>query len=309
FSVKTRICIMRAGFNETRIITTCAVDWSKSSWLKGTIEKASIEGQKQYWKGLSQEIRKYIVAHPSEFQDESGSPVLERVETDEVEKDWVKRTQTRSKERTRSIQIPCENNVLEQAEPTPTQRQIAGVWGTLIEVQSIISSILSTIFQNISIPSTNTMIMSAILITMIANFYNWYLLQGIGRRLDSIGGNNVPAFGRGRKNEFLYETRQQDFASILDDRIENEDVLWQWLTDKSKIYEQDYQKYDQVENYSPSSSDDHHESMPMKSQKLHENIGDLHKLLLAAEGHVKKLVDIVEIENAYQDREEKMRKL
>ncbi|CAG8792234.1 5108_t:CDS:1, partial [Cetraspora pellucida] len=81
------------------------------------------------------------------------------------------------------------------------------------------------------------------------------------------------------------------FASLLDDRIENEDVLWQWLSDKSKIYE-DYQKYnDQSEN------DD--ESRPISSQKLHEEIEDLHKLLQAAEGHIKKLSDIVEFEKAY----------
>ncbi|CAG8464187.1 22259_t:CDS:10 [Gigaspora rosea] len=242
FGVKSRICIMRAGFNETRIIATCAVEWSKSSWLKGPIEKASVEGQQQYWQSLTREIKKYIAEHPSEFQDEAGSPVRERMEADEVEKDWVKRTQTRSKERTRSFQMPTETNVIEQAEPTPTQRQIAGVWGTIIEVQSILSSILSPIFQNISIPSTNALIMWAILITMIANFYNWFLLQGIVHRLDSIGGNNVPVFGRGHKNELFSETRRQEFASLFDDRIEDEDVLWQWLNEKSKIYEKDYQK-------------------------------------------------------------------
>lgn len=242
FGVKSRICIMRAGFNETRIIATCAVEWSKSSWLKGPIEKASVEGQQQYWQSLTREIKKYIAEHPSEFQDEAGSPVRERMEADEVEKDWVKRTQTRSKERTRSFQIPTETNVIEQAEPTPTQRQIAGVWGTIIEVQSILSSILSPIFQNMSIPSTNALIMWAILITMIANFYNWFLLQGIVHRLDSIGGNNAPVFGRGHKNELFSETRRQEFASLFDDRIEDEDVLWQWLNEKSKIYEKDYQK-------------------------------------------------------------------
>ncbi|CAG8535772.1 7565_t:CDS:2 [Racocetra fulgida] len=238
-------------------------------------EKSSIEGQQQYWQNLAQEIKKYIAVHPSEFQDESGSPVRERVEADEVEKDWVKRTQTRSKERTRSFQMPTETTVIEQAEPTPTQRQIAGVWGTIIEVQSILSSILSPIFQNISIPSTNAMII-----------------------LDNIGGNSVPVFGRGRKNEFFYETRRQEFASFLDDRIENEDVLWQWLSDKSKIYE-DYQKYhDQSENED--------ESLPISSQKLHEEIEDLHKLLQAAEGHIKKLSDIVEFEKAYY--QEKIKK-
>jgi hypothetical protein len=35
FCVKNRTCIMWAGANESRLIVTSTIEWSKSSWLKG----------------------------------------------------------------------------------------------------------------------------------------------------------------------------------------------------------------------------------------------------------------------------------
>ncbi|CAG8456018.1 7391_t:CDS:2 [Funneliformis mosseae] len=75
FCVKTRTCIMCAGTNESRIIVTCAIEWSKSSWLKGAIEKACIEGQRTHWQNISQVARKYIAAHLSDFIDQLGTTV------------------------------------------------------------------------------------------------------------------------------------------------------------------------------------------------------------------------------------------
>ncbi|CAJ0892149.1 12645_t:CDS:10, partial [Entrophospora sp. SA101] len=45
FVVMTKTCLMYAGRNRVRIIVSCAVNFTKNCWLKGTIEKASIVGQ------------------------------------------------------------------------------------------------------------------------------------------------------------------------------------------------------------------------------------------------------------------------
>ncbi|KAG2217481.1 hypothetical protein INT45_010767, partial [Circinella minor] len=60
FCVKTRICIMRAGQGKVRVLVTMIVEFIKSSWLKSTIEKACIDGQINYYKGIDTAIRKYI---------------------------------------------------------------------------------------------------------------------------------------------------------------------------------------------------------------------------------------------------------
>lgn len=65
FSVKTRVCLMWAGKSKVRMLVTVAVEFTKSSWIKSTIEKASIEGQQGYYKDLDVAMRKRLRARAS----------------------------------------------------------------------------------------------------------------------------------------------------------------------------------------------------------------------------------------------------
>ncbi|KAL7327348.1 hypothetical protein PS15p_205794 [Mucor circinelloides] len=69
FSCKTRTCFTWAGKGKVRVLVTVQVEFTKSSWLKSTIEKASIDGQQTYYQELDAAIRQYAKAHPSEFAD------------------------------------------------------------------------------------------------------------------------------------------------------------------------------------------------------------------------------------------------
>ncbi|KAK4510024.1 uncharacterized protein ATC70_006193 [Mucor velutinosus] len=74
FSCKTRTCFTWAGKGKVRVLVTVQVEFTKSSWLKSTIEKASIDGQQTYYKELDAAMRQYFKEHPSEFADyKSGS--------------------------------------------------------------------------------------------------------------------------------------------------------------------------------------------------------------------------------------------
>ncbi|KAL0140368.1 hypothetical protein V8B55DRAFT_1506626 [Mucor lusitanicus] len=63
FSVKTRTCISWCGQGQVRVLVTVLVDFTKSSWLKSTIEKASIDGQQNFYKSLDAAVRKYLDSH------------------------------------------------------------------------------------------------------------------------------------------------------------------------------------------------------------------------------------------------------
>ncbi|ORZ14689.1 hypothetical protein BCR42DRAFT_417458 [Absidia repens] len=67
FLVKTRTCLTWAGYGKVRVLVTAAVDFTKSSWLKSTIEKSSIDGQVTYYKHLDAAVKRYMKKHPSEF--------------------------------------------------------------------------------------------------------------------------------------------------------------------------------------------------------------------------------------------------
>jgi hypothetical protein len=71
FCVKTKTCITWEGSgNVSRVYVTCQVEWSGRSMLKSIIDKASLDGQKQYYKELDEAVRKYLTDHTSEFKEE-----------------------------------------------------------------------------------------------------------------------------------------------------------------------------------------------------------------------------------------------
>ncbi|SNX84843.1 related to YSP2 - protein involved in programmed cell death [Melanopsichium pennsylvanicum] len=71
FSVKTKTCITWAGTgNVSHVYVTCQVEWSGRSMLKSIVDKACLDGQKQYYKELNEAVRKYLTDHTSEFKEE-----------------------------------------------------------------------------------------------------------------------------------------------------------------------------------------------------------------------------------------------
>ncbi|CAO1621214.1 unnamed protein product [Sympodiomycopsis kandeliae] len=71
FSVKTRTCLTWNGNgNVTRMYVTCATEWTGRSMLRSIIDKASIDGQKQYYQDLDQEIKKHMKENPDKFKEE-----------------------------------------------------------------------------------------------------------------------------------------------------------------------------------------------------------------------------------------------
>ncbi|KAI8069065.1 GRAM domain-containing protein [Gilbertella persicaria] len=60
FTVKTRTCLSWCGQGQVRVLVTVLVDFTKSSWLKSTIEKATIDGQQTFYKNLDAAVRKQL---------------------------------------------------------------------------------------------------------------------------------------------------------------------------------------------------------------------------------------------------------
>ncbi|KAK3829544.1 MAG: GRAM domain-containing protein, partial [Linnemannia elongata] len=60
FTTKCRTCITWAGPNQVLVVVTGAVEFTKSSWIKGQIEKGAAEGMGTHYKELNTSIRKHI---------------------------------------------------------------------------------------------------------------------------------------------------------------------------------------------------------------------------------------------------------
>ncbi|WPK24864.1 hypothetical protein PUMCH_002159 [Australozyma saopauloensis] len=65
FKIKTVLYFTWAENNSTKMTVYTSIEWSAKSWIKGAIEKGSIDGQKQSMKALSQSITDALASSES----------------------------------------------------------------------------------------------------------------------------------------------------------------------------------------------------------------------------------------------------
>lgn len=74
FTTKVRTCLTWAGPHQVLVVVTGAVEFTKSSWIKGQIEKGAAEGLTFHYKEVNPCMRKHIATHPEEFASGSSVP-------------------------------------------------------------------------------------------------------------------------------------------------------------------------------------------------------------------------------------------
>ncbi|WFD22397.1 hypothetical protein MEQU1_001067 [Malassezia equina] len=67
FAVLTRMCFTWAENRRVRLYVTCSVEWSGRSMIKSIVDKASIDGQRDYFRDLGQMVREHISDHPEVY--------------------------------------------------------------------------------------------------------------------------------------------------------------------------------------------------------------------------------------------------
>lgn len=75
FKIHTRTCITHSpvrGRPGSQLFCTTQCDWLASSWLKSTITPATMSGQREYHQKLLKAIKKWIKAHPKDFEVAEG---------------------------------------------------------------------------------------------------------------------------------------------------------------------------------------------------------------------------------------------
>ncbi|RIA98273.1 GRAM domain-containing protein [Glomus cerebriforme] len=149
FTVRTRTCMMWASSNITRVIVTSAIDFSRDSLFKSTIEKACLEGQFIYYKGLEAAVRKYISLNLVEFDSESTSLFSNKTDDEE---DVIQNPTMKEKEKT----IKNED----------------------------------TTKYKLRMPSLETLIIIALLLTFIANIYVLTGIKKINSKVEYIECQN-----------------------------------------------------------------------------------------------------------------------
>ncbi|KAI8576180.1 hypothetical protein K450DRAFT_258013 [Umbelopsis ramanniana AG] len=202
FCVKTRTCLTWAGDNKVRILVTFAVEFSKSSWLKSTIEKASADGQIAYFKALDEAARKYIQQHPNEFH--AGGRHPERGE---------RRTKRRRRRR-----VPKTDK--DSATTETKEQEKHGILHKLLSPFLFIGRILwagiKYIIENAQIPTVQHLTMVFMLLMLIVSLLAVRKMANMERQLAEL------------THEMQILPASQGLWANEDER----EQVWQWLQSK-----------------------------------------------------------------------------
>jgi hypothetical protein len=131
FQVMTKYCLTWAGGSATRVLITYNIEWSKSSWIKGAIEKGVSEGQTSSAKDLVAELRRKLAG---------GSVSAKRKPTGK------KKSGKRKMEENRDEQPP--------AEQRPDRRGLIGTAQQMVEsLGDVLGPLMKPLFSSTGLVS------------------------------------------------------------------------------------------------------------------------------------------------------------
>lgn len=226
FVVHTRIYLSWTDHNTTNLFVVSNIIWSSKTLLKGTIEKSSIEGQKDSTHILVEEL-KDIIAN-------AGT------------------TRKRSRKRGKTLKHSKSTQERKQEDSTSKQASSLG---------NMISSLVTPMFENFDITSMQGILMIASSL-LIFIFFFYYMLSAGGNSRDvkvirqgtlSIDGNEYNYFPNFKTLYQVYEedvrkssrgNSRSDGHNIIRDA---EGSLWDWLNDRGNVSLRNYPySYDQI---------------------------------------------------------------
>ncbi|KAL5114881.1 hypothetical protein ACEQ8H_007199 [Pleosporales sp. CAS-2024a] len=186
FLTKTRYCLMWGPNNSTRLIMTCAVEWSGKSWLKGPIEKGANDGQMQYATSLTAALRTAVSA--------KAVP--------------VKTLGKGGKGKKRSKASILDEAPAPVAAPTPVNPAKQSDWGMLDPLRSLLGPV-ADILEYMFTPQIIIPLMATLLI------YSWFF-RGAST---AVGPNQWSAAQRQVAYEEIWRNEESELWKWLEDRV------------------------------------------------------------------------------------------
>lgn len=251
FTTKCRTCITWAGPNQVLVVVTGAVEFTKSSWIKGQIEKGAAEGMGTHYKELNTSIRKHIAAHPEEFGGASTGSASAPPTSDASRRAPApaSRTTTSSQDRARTKhnhqqQVPAsmENGKSEKG-PAVAVQQSAGKSGASGGAAGLLSSIMASFSTGPDGEGASHMaLMTVLVIVMLANVYIWFQISSVTSQIEKIQGDVFAEQTSGGSRSHMAPSPKGgyyggvDYDSFSDSGYprDQEEAMWAWLTEREE---------------------------------------------------------------------------
>ncbi|GAA6038906.1 hypothetical protein JCM8097_000567 [Rhodosporidiobolus ruineniae] len=161
FAVKTRTSMTWAKGNQTRVVVTTGVEWTKSSFIKGIIDKSAIDGQKTYHNDLEAAMRSYISTHRNEFVEEGH----------DVDSSSLAPSSSEDDDHAPTSPISAPSAAETASKPAPS--------GPLAPLQSLLEPLLDSLLQQ----SPKTLLLGAIVAILVLS--NLWTLRSSSRDRDA----------------------------------------------------------------------------------------------------------------------------
>ena len=163
FQVMTKYCLTWAGGPTTRVLITYNIEWSKSSWIKGAIEKGVSEGQTSSAKDLVAELRRKL---------EGGLAGAKRKTTGKKKGGKRKREEDR-----------------EEQPPTEQTAERTGVVGTAQQIVDSLGDIVGPLFKPLF--SSTGLVSLLLLLVFCALIRVERTMSKMSLSADSVGASSV----------------------------------------------------------------------------------------------------------------------
>ncbi|KAF9936576.1 hypothetical protein BGZ67_002207 [Mortierella alpina] len=274
FSTKVRTCITWAGPHQVQIVVTGAVEFTKSSWIKGQIEKGAQEGMTTHFKELDRCLRKHIATHPKEFpsgaaasssvtaarsskMDGSATPPVPGPRSTSLKETPVERTgspsvsfeMTSGKKDGRGSSIAAGTA---GAGATATGAAATAGGQAKTSVGSSLARLVSKLSKTLELEwNAHVMLVSVLAVVLFANVYIWYQISSVSSQIERIQGDGLltdqqrhhhhhhPSSSPSSSSSSSSTKRTTAWA--LDDEEfvqEQEDAMWAWLTEREARHRQ-----------------------------------------------------------------------
>ncbi|CAO3586372.1 unnamed protein product [Absidia cylindrospora] len=300
FCVKTRMCMSWAGQGQVRMLVTVLVPFYKSSWLKSTIERASVDGQINYFRGLDAAIRKYTETR----HDETIQPKKHR--------HGKRKGNDRNKNGTDKRKAA--DNTTPTSDSTTNGMTASSSLGFLSQLAN---DGIQLIGDLLTVPPTMAQCtVVCLLLMVITNMYIAMKMINMGQQLYSINSNSNPSSSvRGYQSRSM-QSSPSSLTSPLEawrqKHRQDVDSLWHWLeqleendpwipSSPRKQQEEESQQPQQHHNGSPPSYQQHFGSnhLPVNNNGHHQQRHSSPQRLGQLNRH-----HIVELENLVQHTEQ-----
>ena len=272
FTTKVRTCLTWAGPNQVLVVVTGAVEFTKSSWIKGQIEKGAAEGLTFHYKEVNPCMRKHIAAHPEKFASGSSVPAGQdtQMTVSTSTAPMAPSVNTNGRINMADQQARFDQESRTQASATnggakhsmATSESSLGLFSKLVKAFTWESGASGSGNNKGSDEESDGTVSHWVLLTVLAivmgaNVYIWFQISNVSQQIEQIQKDILSA---DRSHSYNYHGQhhhspQKQWGSQAYDEAdqdefereelfarEQEDAMWEWLTER----EARHQRYRQA---------------------------------------------------------------